>query len=336
MALFTFDDINEKKNFDSRETKGSVAYAKLSPEDMILHKFGALKQEQTIHFVTGGVWSLTDLVHYVLKQTGKASLIGYTWSFTAPAAQKVIWMKEQGLIDEMSFVVDYTMSKWSRGAFNLIKPLCANITTTQIHAKGFVIWNDGWKVSCVSSMNFSNNPRIEAGVLSTERGVFDFSKSWVTKALQGGEVLHEERDLIDFAMKMKTDPNDYSKVVFIVRGLPGSGKSALAKQLAEVVCEHDDVFTIGDRYQFEISKMSLAIGSCKAKFMNAIDDGVKRIAVANTFQKEEETEYYINVAKKYGYKVFQVIAQNINDTKNIHEIKEDVIENIRKKFEVTL
>ena len=148
--------------------------------------------------------------------------------------------------------------------------------------------------------------------------------------------MHEERDLIDFAMKMKTDPNDYSKVVFIVRGLPGSGKSALAKQLAEVVCENDDVFTIGDRYQFEVSKMSLAIGTCKAKFMTAIDDGVKRIAVANTFAKEEDAKFYIDVAKKYGYKVFQVIAQNINDTKNIHEVKNEVVENMRKKFEVTL
>jgi hypothetical protein len=206
----------------------------------------------------------------------------------------------------------------------------------QIHAKGFVIWNDEWQVTCTTSMNFSNNPRIEAGVISTEKSVFEFSKIWTSKAINQGEVFERQDIEIYDAIKIPEDKNDYSKIVYIIRGLPGSGKSVMADQIADVVCENDQLFTNNGLYKFEFSGIQLAIAACKAKFKEAISDGVKRIAVANTFIRHEDAEFYINVAKKNGYKVFQIIVENVNNTANVHGIKESDIEIQRKKFEVKL
>lgn len=336
MALFDINELYEKKISGQVEGKAENTFAKVGPEDMIESKFGKLEQNKTLHFVSGGLWSLTDIVHYTLKNTGRARLIGYSWSFTAPAAQKLIHLKSIGLIEEMSFLLDCSMSKWSKGAVSIIEPHCQRVATMQIHAKGFVIWNDNWRVSCVTSMNFSNNPRIEAGILSTEKAVFDFSKIWVNKAITQGEIFENQEIEIDDAIKIPKDENDYSKVVYIIRGLPGSGKTTLANQIADVVCDNNDLFTSNGLYKFEFSGIQLAIAACKAKFKEAINDGVKKIAVANVFKRHDDAQFYIDVAKKHGYKVFQIITENVNNTENIHGVKPQDIEIQRKKFEVKL
>ena len=336
MALFDINELYEKKISGQVEGKAKHGFAKIGPEDMIEAKFGRLEQNKTLHFVSGGLWSLTDIVHYTLKNTGRAKLIGYSWSFTAPAAQKLIHLKSIGLIEEMSFLLDYAMSKWSKGAVSVIEPHSAKVATTQIHAKGFVIWNDEWQVTCTTSMNFSNNPRIEAGILSTEKSVFDFSKIWVSKAINQGKIFEKQDIEIDDAIKIPEDENDYSKIVYIIRGLPGSGKSTIAEQIADVVCEDDQLFTNNGLYKFEASGIQLAIAACKAKFKEAINDGVKRIAVANVFQRHDDAQFYIDVAKKHGYKVFQIITENVNNTENVHGFKPQDIEIQRKKFEVKL
>ncbi len=336
MALFDIGERYEKRISGNVEDKAENTFAKIGPEDMIEAKFGKLQQGKTLHFVSGGLWSLTDIVHYTLKNTGRAELIGYSWSFTAPAAQKLIHLKTIGLISGMSFLLDYSMSKWSKGAVSIIEPHSVKVATTQIHAKGFVIWNDEWKVTCTTSMNFSNNPRIEAGILSTDRDVFEFSKTWVCKAINQGEIFERQDIEIDGAIRLPDDAGDFSKVVYIIRGLPGSGKSAMAAQIADVVCENDQLFTNNGLYKFEESGIHLAVAACKARFKEAVNDGVRRIAVANMFLKHEDAEFYVNVARRNGYKVFQVIAENVNGTANIHGVKPTDIEKQRRKFEVKL
>ena len=336
MALFDVDELYEKKISGIADDKAQKTFAKIAPEEMIQAKFGNLEHGRTLHFVSGGLWSLTDIVHYVLRNTGRANLIGYSWSFTAPAAQKLIHLKDVGLIGEMSFLLDCAMSKWSRGAVSIIEPHAVKVATTQIHAKGFVIWNDEWNVTCTTSMNFSNNPRIEAGVISTEKSVFDFSRTWVTKAINQAEIFDKQDIDAGDAINVTVDKNDYSKVVYIIRGLPGSGKSTLAHQVADVVCEDDDLFTVNGKYKFELSGVPLAVAACKAKFKESVSAGVGRIAVANVFERHDDAQFYADVARRHGYKVFQIIAENINRAENIHGVKPDVIEKQRKKFEVKL
>jgi len=67
MALFDINELYEKKISGQVEDKAEKTFAKISPEDMIEAKFGRLEQNKTLHFVSGGLWSLTDIVHYTLK-----------------------------------------------------------------------------------------------------------------------------------------------------------------------------------------------------------------------------------------------------------------------------
>ena len=37
-----------------------------------------------------------------------------------------------------------------------------------------LIWNDSWHISVVTSMNATHNPKLERGIVSTRRDIFDF------------------------------------------------------------------------------------------------------------------------------------------------------------------
>jgi len=55
----------------------------------------------------------------------------------------------------------------------------ADIRVSSCHAKAFALINDSWAISCVGSANFTNNPRIEAGHISTARNVAEFHADWI-------------------------------------------------------------------------------------------------------------------------------------------------------------
>jgi len=53
-----------------------------------------------------------------------------------------------------------------------------NGTNLTLHTRGGWLINDSWAISCVGSANFTNNPRIEAGHISTARNVAEFHADW--------------------------------------------------------------------------------------------------------------------------------------------------------------
>lgn len=127
------------------------------------------------------------------------------------------------------------------------------------------------------------------------------------------------------------------KELFILRGLPGSGKSTLGALIADVVCSADDHFVGEDGvYRFEPTKLKAAHSACGEKCEEAMVAGTPRIAIANTSTREWEWEWYVQLAKKYGYRVHSLIAENRHHGHNIHGVPEEAIAAMRERFEVSL
>lgn len=132
-----------------------------------------------------------------------------------------------------------------------------------------------------------------------------------------------------------------AKELFLLRGLPGSGKSTLAAQLGGSLVEADRYFMQYGDYKFDASKLKEAHAWCRdqvRKWMEVDNAGynVDRIVVSNTFTQEWEMKPYYELAEKYGYRVHSIVVENRHGGKNIHNVPDEAIDRMRKRFEIKL
>jgi predicted kinase len=136
-----------------------------------------------------------------------------------------------------------------------------------------------------------------------------------------------------------------SKLLVLLRGLPGSGKSSFAKHMWSdfVICEADQFFYDPEgNYNFDPSKLRDAHKYCRDKVETFMSDNVKNsqfypeIVVSNTFTREWEMDEYFKLAKKYNYQVVSLIVENRHGNKNVHGVPDSKIEEMKNRFEISL
>lgn len=148
------------------------------------------------------------------------------------------------------------------------------------------------------------------------------------------------------------------KKLIIMRGIPGSGKSYIAKQLvpADKIYSTDDFW--GPNYNFDITKLFQAHMWNQRRVETAMNSGYELIAVDNTNVTWKEIKPYYELAKKYGYEVEYkeptspwwnetVNAIRSNDliklnecvdilfTKNTHNVPRTTIEKMVNRWQLT-
>jgi predicted kinase len=130
--------------------------------------------------------------------------------------------------------------------------------------------------------------------------------------------------------------------IILLRGLPGSGKSSLAKLLSEdgkyPVTAIDNYFTdpVTGHYNFDPYKNHLAYKQCEDQTEEYLKKNVPKIFVDNTFTIEWEMENYFRLAAKYGYRVYVITVENRHGSKNIHNISDEQLSKMAAKYKVTL
>ena len=137
------------------------------------------------------------------------------------------------------------------------------------------------------------------------------------------------------------------KNLYIIRGLPGSGKSTFAKKLVGddfLVCEADKYFIDKEtgEYNFDFTKIKDAHKFCQDTVETYMKDSLvndqfyRDIVVSNTFTQEWEMKPYFELAKQYGYQVTSLIVENRHGGINEHGVPEDKIEIMKNRFEIKL
>lgn len=136
-----------------------------------------------------------------------------------------------------------------------------------------------------------------------------------------------------------------SGILFLVRGLPGSGKTSLATHIWNeyAVVEADKYFYDKEgNYNYDPSKIKDAHAWCKNQVETMMGDHqlneqyYPEIAVSNTFTQEWEMDDYFKLAEKYNYKVVSLIVENRHGGKNVHGVPDDKLEIMRNRFEIKL
>jgi predicted kinase len=131
-----------------------------------------------------------------------------------------------------------------------------------------------------------------------------------------------------------------SKELFLLRGLPGAGKSTLAKILVgdKDYCHKEaDMYFVDSKgnYKFDFSLIKEAHAWCQeeVEFLMKYEH---KIVVSNTFTQEWEMQDYYDLAKKYGYKVNSIIVENRHGGVNEHNVPQETLEKMKQRFEIKL
>jgi predicted kinase len=126
------------------------------------------------------------------------------------------------------------------------------------------------------------------------------------------------------------------KELFLLRGLPGAGKSTLAKSLGGSHMEADKYFMDEGEYKFDPSKTRDAHAWCQNAAKVWMANNTEKIVVSNTFTQEWEMEYYYDLAKEYGYRVYSLIVENRHSGVNSHGVPEEKLVQMKNRFEISL
>jgi NEDD4-binding protein 2 len=150
-----------------------------------------------------------------------------------------------------------------------------------------------------------------------------------------------------------------NKKLYIMRGVPGSGKSTKAKMLApkENIFSTDEFW--GPDYNFDITKIGEAHKWNQKRVYEAMQKGITPIVVDNTNITKRDYKAYIDMSFIFMYEVeyaesehplWKITSMNLLDkevhkedldqaakfftTNTIHGVPEAVIRNMLNKWEV--
>ncbi len=120
------------------------------------------------------------------------------------------------------------------------------------------------------------------------------------------------------------------KQVFVLCGIPGSGKSTVAKTMwptAKVVSA-DDFFMVEGEYRFDPLQIGQAHNTCFRNFIESLQAGVECVVVDNTNTEVVELAPYMQAAAAFGYEAKAVTILCNPKTaikRNIHKVPDTTI-----------
>ena len=140
--------------------------------------------------------------------------------------------------------------------------------------------------------------------------------------------------------------------LFLLRGLPGSGKTTIARSLTSggypngyYEADHFFIDIETGKYKFNPIQLPLAHDTCAYRVKEHMysltedrPDPVQdaRIVVSNTFTQEWEMEPYFDAAERYGFIVHTLIVENRHGGVNSHGVPQAKIRQMEDRFEIKL
>ena len=127
------------------------------------------------------------------------------------------------------------------------------------------------------------------------------------------------------------------KKIFLIRGVPGAGKTTLIKSLNVDFNVSADMYHVNGIgvYDWKPQNVKLSHEWCQNQVITAMQEG-RSIAVDNTYTTLREMGPYFELAKTFGYEVTTLIVENRHGSKSVHNVPEETIRKMKERFDIVL
>lgn len=156
--------------------------------DKLKRLLSAIYQNKNVHYVSDGDWSMHDMLNELTKIYSKATLYITTYAIREFAIRQMITGLEDKRIEQVNMLLDYRAKTRTPEVYQLASMNLTKIFLTSIHAKVCIIKSPAGYISIVGSANWTQNPRVECGVISTEKNTALFHIEWIEKLMNNAEL----------------------------------------------------------------------------------------------------------------------------------------------------
>lgn len=130
-----------------------------------------------------------------------------------------------------------------------------------------------------------------------------------------------------------------SRMLYLIRGLPGSGKSTFAQELAGAIGAFHyeaDMFHVRDGvYDWKPENVHAAHQWCQNAARHAMSLYTP-VVVSNTFTTAKEMEPYLDLAQRFGYRITSLVVEHRHDGVNQHNVPQETLDKMRNRFTIKL
>ncbi len=180
---------------DAEESGKSSAFFEVDSDlnpDMVPFQVGNLTKVigdlipgRTKHYYSDGNFNIMRLIFHLLKQIGPANILLSTYSISQTTLEQIHSRINKKEILSIRFLIDNRVKVMSPKPFQLLKESFP-YACISLHAKVALIWNQDWNLTIVTSQNATDNPKLERGVIFTDKKIFDYDRSILENAFDRG------------------------------------------------------------------------------------------------------------------------------------------------------
>lgn len=144
-----------------------------------------LEDNTIANYLSSGAWSTWQLAEYLIEHYPGRELLLSTWSLSEFSARKIISWLAEGRISSVSALLDHRAKNRHAEAFHMARQNFSCVRMTHVHAKVFVLAGQD-PVMVLGSSNWTENPRIETGIVSNNPRLVEMNQQWIRNIIQTG------------------------------------------------------------------------------------------------------------------------------------------------------
>lgn len=151
------ESVRQRDTFTGRQIRKDMGAANVAAA------VGPISRGCEIFGLTKGNWSLVDLIEHCLRATGPADVVLSTWTAGGADITFANRLLVNGSIRSFRLVVDFSFPRTCPAYCAAARQAFGDgaIRLTKNHSRFFTIRNDGFNLAVRTSMNLSENRRVE-------------------------------------------------------------------------------------------------------------------------------------------------------------------------------